>query len=455
MAAAGGVPTPLVRVVILNFDGGQMTLDCIESLLATQWPSDRLEIVMVDNGSIDDSVARVRDRFPAVRIIEPLANTGFAGGCNLGLRAPGHFDFVALVNNDATVDPGWLCPLVGALQADPSLGAVSAKMLFHERVHEIRVFVPDLERDSDDPRLLGVRVSGFRVDGERDDDRFGFDERFHLPEPPDAVTGEEIGRWSSAHGAVRVRGVAADGDPSIVSLRVATRQQRLVVLSSDVADVAIELGPAARWVDLAVGGPPIDVINNVGSNLYTNGFSGDRGFLERDRGQYDERAEVFGWCGGAVLLRPEYLADVGCFDDRFFLYYEDTDLSWRGRLRGWRYEYVPDSVVRHRHAASSGVGSPVFRFHTERNRVLVLLKNAPLTMGGRAVLGLWRRLAAAAVRDLVVRPLRLQLPIRREVAYQWRLTGSVMRLLPSLLAERWRDRITVDRRSVLRWEVPR
>ena len=41
---------------------------------------------------------------------------------------------------------------------------------------------------------------------------------------------------------------------------------------------------------------------------------------------------MFAWCGGAVLLRPTYLDEVGLFDERLFLYYEDTDLSWRGQL---------------------------------------------------------------------------------------------------------------------------
>ena len=62
-----------------------------------------------------------------------------------------------------------------------------------------------------------------------------------------------------------------------------------------------------------------------------------------DEGQFDEPADVFAWCGGGVLLRSRYLEDVGLFDERFFLYYEDTDLAWRGRARGWRYRYVPES----------------------------------------------------------------------------------------------------------------
>ena len=106
---------------ILSFVGGQMTLDCIESLVKTDWPSDRYEIVMVDNGSLDDVTERVRAQYQDVRILEPLRNLGFAGGCNLGIQAVAcsqgkplrDYDHVALVNNDATVESGdcfWLDP---------------------------------------------------------------------------------------------------------------------------------------------------------------------------------------------------------------------------------------------------------------------------------------------------------------------------------------------------------
>ena len=57
--------TPFVRVVVINFDGWQMTIDCLRSILATDWPTDRLEVVMVDNGSVDDVVERVRVELPA------------------------------------------------------------------------------------------------------------------------------------------------------------------------------------------------------------------------------------------------------------------------------------------------------------------------------------------------------------------------------------------------------
>ena len=139
-----------------------------------------------------------------------------------------------------------------------------------------------------------------------------------------------------------------------------------------------------------------------------------------------------------MLLRPAYLAEVGLFDERFFLYYEDTDLSARGTARGWRYRFVPTSVVRHRHAASSGVASPLLRWHVERNRLLYLTKNAP-----------WGQAAAAVARH----PLSTLSYARRDVVGPWldhrpvdastvrlRLSAYVgyLRLAPAMLAERRR-----------------
>ena len=192
-------------------------------------------------------------------------------------------------------------------------------------------------------------------------------------------------------------------------------------------------GPDGQWFDLRIPPEPFDVVNNVGSNLFSGGFAGDRGFLDVDEGQYDEPADVFAWCGGAVLLKRAYLDDVGTFDERFFIYYEDTDLSWRGRLRGWRYVYEPGAVVRHHHAQSSGVGSPSFRFHTERNRLLVLAKNAPARLAWRSGLGELRRAVTSTVRHYAVRPLTLRLPVRSEVADRWKVAVGYLRLLPGML----------------------
>ena len=61
-----------------------------------------------------------------------------------------------------------------------------------------------------------------------------------------------------------------------------------------------------------------------------------------------------------------------------------VDLSWRGQLRGWRYRFVPASQVLHDNAASTGSGSPLQLFYTERNRLLMLVKCAPASLAARA-----------------------------------------------------------------------
>ncbi|MCY7299908.1 MAG: glycosyltransferase family 2 protein [Ilumatobacteraceae bacterium] len=446
--------TPLVRVVVLSFDGGQMTIDCIESLLASEWPAERMEIVLVDNGSLDDVADRVRADYPTVTLLEPLENLGFAGGCNLGMRLPGEHQFVALVNNDATVEPGWLRPLVIAAQSAPDIGAVSAKMLFADRYLGIEVSVPGAAKiNRNDPRDLGVRVSAMRIDGVRADARVSFDEDFYGPELPNSEYEEEIARWSRARGSIRIAIEPGKPLPRVASLRLSSPHPRVVTLTTETETHTLDIGPERTWFDIRLGDEPFDVINNVGSNLYRNGFGGDRGFLQRDLGQYGQPAEVFAWCGGGVLLRRDYLDQVGLFDERLFLYYEDTDLSWRGRLQGWRYLYEPASVVHHRHAASSGVGSPVFRFYTERNRLLVLAKNAPARLAARAGLGEVRRFVRCMASAYILRPLRLQMPERHESTHRRKVVASYLRELPPMLRDRRCATPSVDRSSLMSWEV--
>jgi len=135
------------------------------------------------------------------------------------------------------------------------------------------------------------------------------------------------------------------------------------------------------------------------------------------------------------------------------MYYEDTDLSWHGRLRGWRYLYEPRAVVRHHHAQSSGAGSPFFRYHTERNRLLVLAKNAPPRLAWRSGLGEVRRFIGSLVRHYLIRPLTLRLPVRAEVAHRRRVCQGYLRLLPGMLADRWSMEPKVSRQSLMEWEV--
>ena len=126
-------------------------------------------------------------------------------------------------------------------------------------------------------------------------------------------------------------------------------------------------------------------LNSTGNLLLRDGRGADRDWLA-DRGEASMDPDVFGFCGAAALLRRAAVDDAGGMEPTFFLYYEDTDLSWRMRLRGWQVRYVPEAVVVHAHAQSSVAGSPTFLFYNWRNQLLCLTRNAPAWLAVRELL---------------------------------------------------------------------
>jgi GT2 family glycosyltransferase/glycosyltransferase involved in cell wall biosynthesis len=119
---------PLVSVVLVNFRGAHDTLEAISGLKALNWPKDALEIVVVDNASGDDSLEILRSGAPDVVLVESDSNSGFAGGCNLGVRRSSG-EIVAFLNNDAKPDPDWLARGVETLMSGPRVGAVASRVL--------------------------------------------------------------------------------------------------------------------------------------------------------------------------------------------------------------------------------------------------------------------------------------------------------------------------------------
>jgi GT2 family glycosyltransferase/glycosyltransferase involved in cell wall biosynthesis len=120
---------PSVSVIIVNLNGRALLSECLDALAAQDCPQDRVESILVDNGSTDDSVAFVREVYPYVRVIEAGRNLGFAGGNNLGARvATG--DYLALINNDARADPHWLRAMVEVLEdQQPEVACAASKIL--------------------------------------------------------------------------------------------------------------------------------------------------------------------------------------------------------------------------------------------------------------------------------------------------------------------------------------
>jgi N-acetylglucosaminyl-diphospho-decaprenol L-rhamnosyltransferase len=117
-----GEPAPRWAAVVVNYESGPLLLDCVRSLLADDGIGVP-EVVVVDNGSTDGSVAALRRELPDVRVVDPGGNVGYATAANRGIAvttAPA----VVVGNTDLVVDPGTGAALVARLDAEPDLAAV-------------------------------------------------------------------------------------------------------------------------------------------------------------------------------------------------------------------------------------------------------------------------------------------------------------------------------------------
>lgn len=116
-----------VAIVILNWNGAKLLEEFLPSVIEHS-PADRSEIVVADNGSTDNSLALLQEKFPSVRIISLDRNYGFAEGYNRAIREIDN-EYVVLLNSDVEVTEGWLDAPLSALEADPAIAAAQPKIL--------------------------------------------------------------------------------------------------------------------------------------------------------------------------------------------------------------------------------------------------------------------------------------------------------------------------------------
>jgi GT2 family glycosyltransferase/glycosyltransferase involved in cell wall biosynthesis len=245
------VRSGLVSVVLVNFRGAADTLEAIAHLGKIDWPKDRLEIVVVENNSGDDSAELIRASAPGVKLVISKTNEGFAGGCNLGVAASSG-EFIALLNNDAKPDPGWIRAAIDKFDESSKIGAVASRVL----------------------------------------------------------------DWG---------GVLVD-----------------------------YIGSAMTWYGMGYKPLTAEPV---------------------PRGHDRARDVLFG-TGSAMFIRRSVFDELGGFDERYFMFFEDVDLGWRLNLAGWRFVYEPASLAYHKHHASmEGFGSFKETYLLERNALFTLYKN--------------------------------------------------------------------------------
>ena len=429
-------------VVVVNWNGAHLLPACLDAL-RRQTAMDA-HVWVVDNASSDGSRELLARDFPEVRVLANLDNRGFAGGNNTALvevTTP----YAVLLNNDARPEPTWLEHLLAALEADDRLAAVTSKVVFAPRFLPLQLATTGFSPGVHDPRELGLRIASMSVDGDDVTERVLWERLTYGPEGEGAARF----RWTRPAGELLVP-VEGDRDHEVV-----VRWAAETTKDAELAGMMLSVTPELTEVTVTVPAdtPTVDVINNAGSIVFTAGYGADRGFQDIDAGQYDEPVDVFALCGCAVAFRTSAGAAVGWFDEDFFLYYEDTDLSWRLRAAGWGIRYEPTAVVRHIHAASSVEWSPRFVFHTDRNRLLMLVKNASAARALREVGRYPLTTASVGVRALREARLSRRRPAVRPTLMRLKVLLSFLRLLPAMLAKRRRAPKVVSRAELEKWLV--
>jgi GT2 family glycosyltransferase len=127
-----------VAVIILNWNNAEDTLACLGSVAALDYPA--AHVIVVDNGSTDDSAARIRASYSDVELIETGENLGYAGGNNVGIRyalAQGA-EYVCILNNDVSLAPDTLTKLALAAEQNPEAAFFGPKVLHKDRPTQIQ-----------------------------------------------------------------------------------------------------------------------------------------------------------------------------------------------------------------------------------------------------------------------------------------------------------------------------
>lgn len=120
-----------------------------------------------------------------------------------------------------------------------------------------------------------------------------------------------------------------------------------------------------------------DRINSVGIEYHLDGTTADMGYGQVDGEQFNKSRYIFGACSAAAIYRRALFDDIGLFDEDFFAYCEDVDLSFRAQLKGYRCLYVPKAIAYHYGTATAQKHSPFNEYYVRRNELLVLVKNVP------------------------------------------------------------------------------
>ena len=353
-----------VRVVIVNWRTPLLTERAARSL----WPQLRAgdELVVVDNASAsadphDNSLdhlrrlgAKLGSAGPArFGLVQARRNGGFGYGVNLGARNLRQ-DALVLLNSDAYALEGFVDALTAPLGHD-LVEATTARLLLEGRWR----LVGDGAEPASPQAPSAVKPASPQSSS---------------PQPPGAVGPNAPSGAESADpqspGTVgpNCPGVEAQTEPTAGATH-STGSAQLRGLDGGI------------WVSDPSG---VELINSTGNVVDACGNGYDRSWLAPAKQEHDS-PEVFGICGGACAISARAWRQLGGMRQDLFMYYEDTDFSYRLRRAGYRVQYVRQAQARHAHAASSDSASAAFTTWNTRNRLRVATRYAPASVAARAL----------------------------------------------------------------------
>lgn len=346
-----------VRVVIVNWRTPLLTERAARSL----WPQLQAgdELVVVDNASAsadphDNSLAHLRrlgaqlgSAGPArFGLVQSRRNGGFGYGVNLGARNLRQ-DALVLLNSDAYALEGFVDALTAPLGHD-LVEATTARLLLEGRWR--------LANDGAEPASPQAPSTVEPASPQSSS-----------PQPPGAV-GPNTPSGAESADPQSPGAVEAQTEPTTGATH-STGSAQLRGLDGGI------------WVSDPSG---VELINSTGNVVDACGNGHDRSWLAPAKQEHDS-PEVFGICGGACAISARAWRQLGGMRQDLFMYYEDTDFSYRLRRAGYRVQYVRQAQARHAHAASSDSASAAFTTWNTRNRLRVATRYAPASVAARAL----------------------------------------------------------------------
>lgn len=364
-----------VRVVIVNWRTPLLTERAARSL----WPQLRAgdELVVVDNASAsadphDNSLDHLRrlgaqlgSAGPArFGLVQARRNGGFGYGVNLGARNLRQ-DALVLLNSDAYALEGFVDALTAPLGHD-LVEATTARLLLEGRWR----LVDDGAKPPNPQAPSAVKPASPQAPSAVEP----ASPQSSSPQPPGGVGPNAPSGAESADpqspGAVGLDcpGVEAQTEPTAGTAH-STGSAQLRGLDGGI------------WVSDPSG---VELINSTGNVVDACGNGHDRSWLAPAKQEHDS-PEVFGICGGACAISARAWRQLSGMRQDLFMYYEDTDFSYRLRRAGYRVQYVRQAQARHAHAASSDSASAAFTTWNTRNRLRVATRYAPASVAARAL----------------------------------------------------------------------